>query len=158
MRLRIAAHLFSGRWPYLHFRCVFAERQLRLRICCVLVHPSPLTRHSHATQVMILFLLLTFIERSSILCSTNSWAENRMVKYWDSEPDQSQSHAWTSNSFGALDYPPFLGAPTCIALVAYQTLNVFQTKKGIYQISPKERQVLIEPSLFWAIFGRGEPS
>jgi hypothetical protein len=26
-----------------------------------------------------LFLLLTFLELCSILCSTNSWAENRMV-------------------------------------------------------------------------------
>jgi hypothetical protein len=33
-------------------------------------------------------------------------------RFRDSEPDQAQSHTWTSNSFGALDYPPFLGAPT----------------------------------------------
>jgi hypothetical protein len=33
---------------------------------------------SHATQVII-FLLLAFIERCSILHSTTSWADNRMV-------------------------------------------------------------------------------
>ena len=40
--------------------------------------PLPFTMHSRATQV-ILSLLLTFLERCSILCSTTSWAENRMV-------------------------------------------------------------------------------
>jgi hypothetical protein len=39
-------------------------------------HMLPLTMHSHATQVNLLF---AFLEWCSILCSTNSWAENRMV-------------------------------------------------------------------------------
>jgi hypothetical protein len=42
-------------------------------------HPSPSSCIVIIATQVILFLLLTFLERCSILCSTNSWAENRMV-------------------------------------------------------------------------------
>jgi hypothetical protein len=50
--------------------------------------------------------------------------------YWDSAPDKHQSHLWTSNSFGALDYPPFLGAPTCATPLPYQAPKELPHKKG----------------------------